>query len=293
MTTPVREIPSAPSRVADAVTGAGLREQLRWFGTLWVMALAFHYSDSQPLGVFPVLVFGLPALLFPSSAAAFGLALVTGAVVAALNLPSASNHLALSLLIALAFGGAALGVWLTRARSGAPRPFVERWLECARGPAGLVLLVVYLFTVLDKLNTAFFDPAVSCAGSLLSQLIGLNGLGWVTLNPVVVQASSVGTVLVEATILVCLAVPGLRCWGVLLGVGLHSVLAMASFYDFATIVFALYVLLVPAEVFDALAPRSPARRRLSLIGFAAHVLLSLAAGLAGESHSASSPIGLT
>ncbi len=42
--------------------------------------------------------------------------------------------------------------------------------------------------------------------------------------------------LIEVVVLVCLAVPRLRCWGVLLGVGLHSVLALASFYDFATIV---------------------------------------------------------
>ncbi|MGV9803830.1 hypothetical protein ACWDTP_37890, partial [Mycobacterium sp. NPDC003449] len=102
-------------------------------------------------------------------------------------------------------------------------------------------------------------------------------------------AATVATVAAEAVILVLLAVPASRCWGVLLGVCFHSVLALASFYDFATIVFAVYLLLVPTEVFAALAPRDRALRRLALGGLAAHVLLSIWAYLADT---ARSPVGL-
>jgi hypothetical protein len=44
----------------------GACEQLRWFSTLWVIAAAVHYTDSNPLGVLPVLALGLPVLVFPT-----------------------------------------------------------------------------------------------------------------------------------------------------------------------------------------------------------------------------------
>lgn len=266
----------------------GAPEQFRWFATLFAMALVFHYSDSHPLAVVPALVACLPVLLVPSSVAAFGLAVVAGAVVAVSSLPAASNHLVMTLLIALTFGVAALWALATRKRPGGSGSSVQRWLDAARSPTGVVLLVVYLFTVFHKLNTAFFDPSTSCAGTLLGQLLGINGFD-VELSVAVVQFAAFATVLIEVVVLVCLAVPRLRCWGVLLGVGFHSVLALASFYDFATIVFAVYVLLVPPQVFDTLAPRTAAIRRIALTGFAAHVLLSVVSGAADSS---ASPIGL-
>lgn len=274
---------------ARAIETTGVRQQLRWFGMLFAMGLVFHYSDSQPLAVVPALVASLPALIFPGSVAAVGLVVVAGATLAVLNMPAAANHLMMSLLVALALGTAAWWALATRKRPGARGDVVERWLDAARSPVGLVLLVVYLFTVFDKLNTAFFTPAASCGSDLLAQLIWLNGLGDVELSPTVAQFAAVATVLTEAAILVLLAVPRLRCWGVLLGVGFHSILALASFYDFATIVFAVYVLLVPAEVFAGSAPRIATLRWPALTGFTAHVLLSFGASFAD---SPTSPIGL-
>ncbi|MGE3287049.1 MAG: hypothetical protein AB7J32_13235 [Pseudonocardia sp.] len=258
-----------------AVVGAEVR--LRWFVTLWVMALAFHYSDSDPLAVLPVLVFALPALAYPC-VATFLPFLAVDAVLAALHLPAASNHLVLSLLVAVALGGAALHAWW---RPG-PEPFAARWLDTARTPGGLVLLVVYAFTVFHKLNTAFFDPAVSCAGSLLAQLVSLSG-GTPAFAPALVSAAAAGTVVVEAAVLLLLAVPGWQRWGVVLGVGLHAVLAPASFFDFATVVFALYVLLMPREVFAGLATREARLRGVALAAFGIHVLVGLVTAALGIS----------
>ncbi len=283
MTSTARDQPATVA-AADTPEPDGGREQLRVFATLWVMGLVFHYSDSQPLAVLPVLVAGLPVLLFPSSVAAIGLFLAAGTVVALLSLPAASNHLVLSLLVALALGAAAL---VGTSRRGS---FVERWLDAARTPVGLVLLVVYAFTVFHKLNTDFFDPAVSCAGSLLGQIVELNRLGSATFSPSLVQVAAVGTVVVETAILVLLAVSWTRRWGVALGVGFHAILAAASFFDFATVVFALYVLLIPRQVFVTLAPRLARLRPVALSAFAAHVMISLIAGIAGT---AVSPVGLT
>jgi hypothetical protein len=278
---PGDEIPGDPGEI-------GAREQLRWFSTLWVMAAAVHFTDSDPLSMLPVLALGLPVLLFPTSALAFGLFVAVAAVTGAMSLPTAANHKVLSLLVALAFATAALWVWATRNRPDTRGTFLARWLEAARRPAGLTLLVVYLFTVFDKVNTAFFDPATSCAGSLLDQLLDYNGI-LVEAGPDIVRVSSIGTVLVEATILVCLAVPRLRRWGLLLGVGFHLVLAPASFWDFATMVFALYILFVPTRVFAGLAPRSAGIRRLALAAFGLHMLLAITVNLAGTMVS---PFGL-
>lgn len=271
----------------DDPTGA--RQQLGWFATLFAMALVFHYSDSQPLAVVPVLLAGLPALLFPGSVAAATLAVAAGATVAVLNLPAASNHLVLSLLVAVALGTAALWALAVRNRPGVPDSFAQRWLDAARSPVGFVLLVVYLFTVFDKLNTAYFAPETSCGSDLFGQLIWLNGFDGVVPGPAVGQFVAIVAVVIEAAILTLLAVPRLRFWGLLLGVGFHSILALASFYDFATVVFAVYVLLVPTEVFAALAPRTTVLRRVALTGFAAHVLLSV---VSSSADSPASPIGL-
>ncbi|MDF3340654.1 hypothetical protein P3H80_24710 [Mycolicibacterium septicum] len=267
----------------------GTRQQLGWFATLFAMALVFHYSDSQPLAVVPVLLAGLPALLFPGSVAAAALAVAAGATVAVLNLPAASNHLVLSLLIAVALGTTALWALAVRNRPGVPDSFAQRWLDAACSPVGFVLLAVYLFTVFDKLNTAYFAPETSCGSDLFGQLIWLNGFDGVVPGPAVGQFVAIVAVVIEAAILTLLAVPRLRFWGLLLGVGFHSILALASFYDFATVVFAVYVLLVPTEVFGALAPRTTVLRRVALAGFAAHVLLSV---VSSSADSPASPIGL-
>ena len=47
---------------ADAA-GYDRAEQLRWFGVLWAMALAFHVAAFQPLAAIPVLLGAAPALL--------------------------------------------------------------------------------------------------------------------------------------------------------------------------------------------------------------------------------------
>jgi hypothetical protein len=196
------------------------------------------------------------------------------------------------LLVTCAFAAAALAVTLAgrrRRTTDAEPSWAARWLAAAWTPVGLALLVVYLYTVFHKLNSSFFDPVHSCAGDLLRQAFGMNGLGRPDLPPAVVLAAAVGTVVVEAVILVLLAVPRFRCWGVLLGVGFHAVLAPASFWDFATVVYALYVLLIPTRVFARLAPRFGAARRVSLAAFAVHLAVSFGVSSSGAD---TTPFGL-
>jgi hypothetical protein len=298
-----RDEPLPPPDAGDV----GAREQLRWFGTLWVMAMVFHHTDSHPTGAITVLLFAAPLLIWPTSAPAMMLFVGSIAVTAASNLPGIANHMVLNLLVGLGFATAALWVLVTdlRARragspsAGSPSAgsssagsssagsssvgsFGVRWFEAARTPIGLTLVAVYGFTVFHKLNTAFFDPINSCAGHLIDQMFEVNGLSIPDFPPALITASAVGTIIVETAILVSLAVPKLRRWGLILGVGFHSVLGWASFYDFATAVFAIYLLLVPTRAFAQVATRFPNLRTWSLIAFVAHVTLSMTAEYVGS-----------
>ena len=271
------------SAAGEHTSAIASREQMRWFTTLWVMAAVFHYTDGHPRSMLPMLLLGLPALLFPSSTLALGFFVAAVVVRSAMDLPAAANHTVLNLMVAFALGAAALLVLSARNRLDSDRPFGERWLVAARTPIGLTVLVVYLFTAFHKLNTPFFDPVDSCAGDMLSALAAFNGLDGVAPGPAVVQMAAVGTVMVELALVGLLAVPRLRRWGLALGVGFHSILAFASFYDFATVVFAIYLLIVPSGAFAALAPRFDALRRVALVGFAVHVAISVWVGPAGSS----------
>ncbi|MGH2769460.1 MAG: hypothetical protein ACRDJF_02930 [Actinomycetota bacterium] len=265
--------------------------QFRWFVTLWVMAFSFHYFEQQPFDVGPVLLAGIPCLLFPSSVAAFAAFLLTGGLVVVIHLPAASNHLVLALMVHLAFAAGAVVILRSRSGPAARRDgawFVARWVEMVRTPVGITLIVVYFFGVFHKLNTSFFDPSVSCAGSLLNDTFRFQGLDPGRIPSGFVVAGALGTVVVEAMILVCLALARWQRWGVLIGVAFHSLLTWASFYDFAGFVFALYVLLLPRETVMGVR-RPETLRQAALAGWAAHAGVSFSAAL---SQSASSPLGL-
>jgi hypothetical protein len=259
----------------------GAREQLRWLSLLWVFGIAFHHTDGDITELWLVLLTGAPLLFFPTSVPLFALFVAVNTALAATKLPGIANHMMLSLLVGLGFGASALYVLLSgRFGAGAAdaRSRLSRWLDTARTPVGLTLLVVYAFTVFHKLNTAFLS-ADSCAEDLFRRSFEKNGLPVITLHPPFVQAFAVGTIIVETAILVCLAVPRWRRWGILLGVGFHAILGFASFFDFATIVFALYLLFVPTRVFAGLAERAAKLWEWALIAFAGHVAISLVSGV--------------
>lgn len=252
------------------------RLQFRWFATLWAIAFSVHALDTYPPNAWPVLVAAIPCLVAPGSVVALAVLFVVGTVVAANELPEPANHLILALLVNLAFVASAAAV-LWRRRRSTPEEGGEglatRWIAVARTPVGLTLVAVYFFAVFHKLNTSFFDPEVSCAGVLLRMISTLQGLdfGWITEDVVVGNAFL--TVTLEAVIVVCLAVPRLRRWGLLFGTILHFGLAWAKFYDFSSFAFALYVLLLPPETWSRV--RRPERwRRVAIAGIAVHVAVA-------------------
>ncbi len=267
------------------------RTQVRWFVTVWVMAFTVHYFEQRPFDGLPLIAAAIVCLIVPGSLAAFVLFLAVSSWAVFVHLPAASNHLVLGGLINLAFAASAVAVWRSRRKDRTSRggaTFSERWFDVVRTPALLVLLVVYFFGVFHKLNTSFFDSEVSCAGALASNLLLLQGLGSGGVPQSFVAIAALLTVLGEGVILVCLAVPRLRRWGVLIGVVFHSMLAVAQFYDFSTFVFALYILILAPEAAMRIA-RPERNRRWAMAGWVALGGVSIAAYLSAEP---TSPMGL-
>ncbi|MEX2553923.1 MAG: hypothetical protein WD627_13110 [Actinomycetota bacterium] len=90
----------------------------------------------------------------------------------------------------------------------------------------------------------------------------------------IVLISAVLTVVFEALICIFIAVPRLRRWGILIGVPFHLMLIWGEFYEFATFVFAIYILLLPREAFGRI-PNIETWRLLALIGWLIHAMVSM------------------
>jgi hypothetical protein len=63
-----------------------------WLATLWVMAMAFHHTDSHPRSVVGILLLALPVLAWPTSAPLVGAFVALSVAITAGALPEAANH---------------------------------------------------------------------------------------------------------------------------------------------------------------------------------------------------------
>ncbi len=133
------------------------------------------------------------------------------------------------------------------------------------------VVVVYFFAGFHKLNRDFlFEPGVSCAGWFADKL-GRTVLG----APLPVPAAIVIVLAVlaaawELGLALALPLSGPRPRARIVALGaawaLHTVLAMAVFYDFSALMFALLWAFVPREIVVAvLAPTRRAHRSLVLV----------------------------
>lgn len=229
------------------------------FAGLWAVAALFHVlSAPQRFVAFPV----------PNAEglAALGVAVAaTGVLVrprdarwlvalAVLQLgsvwveaPMLGNHWFIGGAVALTILLAAASV---RRRTGRVEPAP---LYAAFGPvARWVLLVSYVFAAFAKLNRGFLDPDVSCAVFFLRETAGAAGLGG-TIDrapPELLTAAIGATVVIELAVPVLLIVRRTRASGVLLAVAFHTVLGLDlahPFFDFSTLLFALFALFLPPD----------------------------------------------
>jgi hypothetical protein len=213
------------------------------FALLWALAAVLHHLEAQPLAGLPLYPFAVLLCLYPERLWALASFACAHTALLSLDLPAAANHSVLALLVngcLLIGGGQAL-------RSAPPAARGRRLWDSVRGPLQATVAVVYFFAVFHKLNTAFFDPDVSCATSQVAKMFALHGFPEPPIPLAAFAFTSALTVIVEVAIAVCLLWPRGAHWGATLGLLFHTGLGWALFFDFATVVFALYLFFLPWE----------------------------------------------
>ncbi len=245
---------SAPQQWRGPETLAGAEQASTWtsnslpvFAFLWASAILCHQSkwaswiESPADLTFSVAAFLL--LLWPGS-----LWLLAGVSVAQVweswySMPWISNHWMfttfVSLTILAAYGAVAL-----RQRSCDSKTLFETVAPLLR----LELIVLYFFAVFHKLNADFFKPEVSCAAALYLRVAGK--LAFLPTQLWAQQTAIYLSLLIEAAIPVLLMLRPLRIAGILLGAGFHYLLALDGYFNFASMLFAMFFLFAPADFLD-------------------------------------------
>jgi hypothetical protein len=202
-----------------------------------------------------------PGAVAPLSALAVG-----GLALAWSEAPVLGNHWLLAAFVDLAIL-LSVTVGAARRRVADREDLARRLLPVAR----LCLLGFYAFAAFSKLNTAFLDRSTSCAvfyfhestSSLGLSALQLGGATWLE------QVVIVGTVAVELAIPVLLVVRRTRHVGVVVGLVFHFLLALDrthQFFDFSSVLAALFVLFLPASAGQWIAERlGSLRARLALV----------------------------
>jgi len=226
-------------------------ERGAWFGQAFAIAVIAHIVASAglhelvpsplPLQVAWAVLGAAAVWLFLSPSSRRALAVVAALVLPTvwLEAPFLGNHWLLA-----GFVSVAVLVSLTR-----PEPWAW-FLPTARA----ILLGFYGFAAFAKLNSDFFDAAVSCAvehSDRALSAIALPGVasdGW--LAPIAIGA----TALIELSVFGLLLIRRTRPYGVMVGTVFHLVISFdisQHFYDFTSILFVLFGLFV----IDVLPPR--------------------------------------
>jgi len=223
------------------------------FSVLWAVGAALHDLEDEPLDGLPLYPFVLLLLLNPERIWAIGTFALAHAFLLFQNLPAAANHSVLSLLVDL---GLLIGC-VHALRSGPAASQRQRLWAALRGPIQATVIAVYAFALFHKLNSSFFDPEVSCAVTQLAKLFRMHGVhGWPQ-DPATLGFNMYLTPLAEAAIPALLLWPRFAHVGALIGLLFHTGVAWARFYDFATVVFALYLFFLPWEGIEKNAARIP------------------------------------
>jgi hypothetical protein len=233
-------------------------DTLTMFASLWAVATLFHVlgPSGAAIGVFvhPTAL-GLTQVLLamcaiwllarPAQNLPLMLLAVFGLIAAWREAPILGNHWLLAAFVNLALLLAALGTM--REWSTDRDRLAEAFLPVARW----CLVLFYSFAAFSKLNSAFFDTAVSCSSYYFDE--AASSLGFNT--PLAVGAGGLGSLLPFVTAGTELSIPILllnkrtRVFGVVLGLSFHSLIALDRlhlFVDFSSVLAAMFVLFLPA-----------------------------------------------
>ena len=287
------------ARVAtDTATGSGTVAEgdiglmrLRIFAWFWALAALMHM-----FGTFTVsraryqldwlalvdLAIGLAAvvvLLRPRTMSALMAVILLTPISAWLGAPRLGNHWLLVAVIDLGLLSSVIPMLWSRAR-----PVLGRLHDDGLPIARLMFVVFYMFAAISKVNSSFLDPTVSCSTLFFGHLLETAGVrsidpmagsSWTYLVPVLALA-------IELTTAVLLCFGRTRLIAAVMLITFHGVIAFDTshqFVDFAAVVVALALLMLPDAAFVWFRSVSTGRMRqlMVLCGLVVVVVVALLA----------------
>jgi len=239
----------APTRASTHGPG-----RLTVFAFLWACQALVHqeffprWASEGDLWGWILTAFALATLVRPSAIWLFTGMLVSSVVYNTLEWPFVVNHILVESLINLTILGAIAGTLLSEGGSrirvtGAAR---ERIYFRMAPVVKAMLVLMYYFAFVAKLNRDFVNPDVSCVVAMYGDLLRR--------FPFLPPAQSVGEIVIAMTLVVEAAIPVLltfrrtRYFGVLLGVGFHFMLGLIGHRTFSALAIALYGLFCMEEL---------------------------------------------
>jgi hypothetical protein len=248
----------AQSKPEPSALRATAGDALTIFASLWAVVALFHvlgpsgaaigvFSNPTALGLIHVLlaICAIWLLARPAHNLPLMLLAVFGLIAAWREAPTLGNHWLLAAFVNLALLLAALGTM--REWSIDRNRLAEVFLPVARW----CLVLFYAFAAFSKLNSSFFDTAVSCSTYYFDETAGSLGFN----TPLTVGEGGLAHLLPFITAGTELSIPILlinrraRIFGVVLGLGFHSLIALDRlhlFVDFSSVLAAMFILFLPA-----------------------------------------------
>ena len=244
------------------------RSNLAVFAYLAAWGLSLHLAAERDWWSSPIhaltTVAALAVIWRPNSRTALGLLAAAWVGVWAWETPRAYNH---TTLFALLLVVVPLLLLTDRRRSNGCSKRVEQlFFPYMR----MLVYLLFGFAALQKLNSDYFDPALSCGVEHLERLadrtqvlasLELDRVG----RPLICA-----TLLVEIAIPILLSIPRMRAAGLALAFGFHYLIGFNSLWSFSAPAVALYVAFVNPDFADrirALVIQSPGLRRcLAAVG---------------------------
>lgn len=195
------------------------------------------------------------------------------------DLPTVPNHRWAHLCVALSvlIGG--------RRSKTIPEVFSE-----IQGTLRWLIVIVYFFAALAKMNWSYFVPAISCSGVFGSQTLGLFGIE-IELPDQIAQLIALWSLIMEIALPILLIVPSTRRVGVWLGMLFHLSLSLHYIKYFANFSSAMFVLLASwlneegsARVYNGLKTRFSALNHVSIATVVLLVILSFIGLIGGTEY---------
>jgi hypothetical protein len=217
------------------------------FSFLWAAAVIFHLGKwniwlHSPVS-FALGVSAVSVILKPSSAYRLYVLIILQLIDAFEKMPWISNHWLFASIVNLTILVSALILVVSARNISIDK---SRLFNTFAPALRLELVLLYSFSFFHKLNTGWFDPAVSCAAKIFSSSFNPPGFLQSTLVSEILPVY--GTLAVEGMIPLFLLTRRLRTAGIIIALFLHFMLGMFEYYNFSAVTYAMLFLFTPDNI---------------------------------------------